>query len=66
MKIVVRGGQPKFVKRFMVKRLDHSSATRGSARRVTNGNISSTIRFPSDLPSGETACTAGGKFSASR
>jgi len=115
MKIVLRGGQPKFVKRFMVKRLDHrctdgvareysrtfpgriklnklltgryvffasiltrstpplapggyfvSGATRRSARRVTNGNISSTIRFPSDLPSGETACTAGGKFSASR
>lgn len=115
MKIDVRRGQPKFVKQFTFKRLDHrctdgvdreynrtfpgriklnklltgryvffgsilprstpplapgsffvSGATRRSARRVTNGNISSTIRFPSDLPSGETACTAGGKYSASR
>jgi hypothetical protein len=43
-----------------------SGDTRRSARRVTGGTLSHTIRFPSNQPSGETSCTAGPNFTASR
>jgi hypothetical protein len=43
-----------------------SGDLRRSVRRVTGGNISSTIRFASGLPSGETACVADASFMAAR
>ncbi|HEX6230049.1 MAG TPA: hypothetical protein VFZ41_11380 [Solirubrobacterales bacterium] len=45
-----------------------SGDLRRSARRVFDGQISSTIRFPSALPSGETACVTDGlaRFTARR